>query len=136
MIAADLPLLFPVHPRTRANLQKFGIDLGADITFVGPQAYMSFLNLWKDSVVVLTDNGGLQEETSALGAPCITIREDTERPVTVDEGTNELAGTDLARIVTEARKIMRGEGKQSRRPQLWDGRAAERIVGILAKALA
>ncbi len=135
-IAVDLPLLFPVHPRTRANLEKFGIDLGPDITLVGPQGYMSFLNLWKDAVVVLTDSGGLQEETTALGVPCITIRENTERPVTVQEGTNVLAGTDPARIVAEARKVMRGQGKQGRRPHLWDGRAAERIVGILVKELA
>lgn len=135
-IAVDLPLLFPVHPRTRANLEKFGIDLGPNITLVGPQGYMAFLNLWKDAVVVLTDSGGLQEETTALGVPCITIRENTERPVTVEEGTNVLVGTDPARIVAEARKVMRGEGKQGRRPHLWDGRAAERIVGILARELA
>lgn len=135
-IAADLPLIFPVHPRTRSNLEKFGIDLGPDITLVGPQAYMAFLNLWKDAAVVLTDSGGLQEETTALGVPCITIRENTERPVTVDEGSNVLAGTDPERIVAEARKILRGEGKQARRPHLWDGKAAERIVEILARELA
>ncbi len=134
-IAADLPLLFPVHPRTRANLEKFGVDLGPNITLVGPQGYMAFLNLWKDAVAVLTDSGGLQEETTALGVPCITIRENTERPVTVEEGTNVLAGTDPARIVAETRKVMRGEGKQGRRPALWDGRAAERIVRILAAEL-
>jgi UDP-N-acetylglucosamine 2-epimerase (non-hydrolysing) len=134
-IAADLPLLFPVHPRTRANLEKFGVDLGPNITLVGPQGYMAFLNLWKDAVAVLTDSGGLQEETTALGVPCVTIRENTERPVTVEEGTNVLAGTDPARIVAETRKVMRGEGKQGRRPALWDGRAAERIVRILAAEL-
>lgn len=134
-IAAELPLIFPVHPRTRGNLEKFGIDLGPNITLVGPQAYMAFLNLWKDAAVVLTDSGGLQEETTALGVPCITIRENTERPVTVDEGTNVLAGTDPARIVFEARKVLRGEGKQGRRPHLWDGKAAERIVAVLAAAL-
>ncbi|MDO8934098.1 MAG: UDP-N-acetylglucosamine 2-epimerase (non-hydrolyzing) [Rhodocyclaceae bacterium] len=134
-IAAELPLLFPVHPRTRGNLEKFGIDLGPNITLVGPQGYMSFLNLWKDAVVVLTDSGGLQEETTALGVPCITIRENTERPVTVEEGTNVLTGTDPARIVAEARKAMRGEGKQGRRPHLWDGKAAERIVAILASEM-
>ena len=85
--------------------------------------------------MVLTDSGGLQEETTALGVPCITIRENTERPVTVEEGTNVLAGTDPAQIVDAARKVMRGEGKQGRRPHLWDGLAAERIVGILAKEL-
>ncbi|MDI6746179.1 MAG: UDP-N-acetylglucosamine 2-epimerase (non-hydrolyzing) [Rhodocyclaceae bacterium] len=135
-IAAELPLLFPVHPRTRGNLEKFGIDLGPNISLIGPQAYMSFLNVWKDAVVVLTDSGGLQEETTALGVPCITIRENTERPITVEDGTNVLVGTDPARIVAEARKILRGEGKQGRRPHLWDGRAAERIVAILVRELA
>lgn len=135
-IAVDLPLVFPVHPRTRANLEKFGIDLGTNITLHGPQSYMAFLNLWKDAVVVLTDSGGLQEETTALGVPCITIRENTERPVTVEEGTNVLVGTDPARIVAEAHKVMRGEGKQGRRPHLWDGRTAERIVRILDRELA
>jgi UDP-N-acetylglucosamine 2-epimerase (non-hydrolysing) len=135
-IAAELPLIFPVHPRTRANIEKFGIDLGPNITLAGPQAYMAFLNLWKDAAVVLTDSGGLQEETTALGVPCVTIRENTERPVTVDEGSNVLAGTDPAAIVLEARKILRGEGKQGRRPHLWDGKAAERIVAVLADELA
>ncbi len=134
-IAVELPLIFPVHPRTRGNLKKFGIDLGPNICIVGPQAYMAFLNLWKDAKVVLTDSGGLQEETTALGVPCITIRENTERPVTVDEGSNVLAGTDPARIVTEARKVLVGGGKQGRRPHLWDGKAAERIVQVLAEAL-
>jgi UDP-N-acetylglucosamine 2-epimerase (non-hydrolysing) len=135
-IAAELPLIFPVHPRTRANIEKFGIDLGPNITLAGPQAYMAFLNLWKDAAVVLTDSGGLQEETTALGVPCVTIRENTERPVTVDEGSNVLAGTDPAAIVLEARKILRGEGKQGRRPHLWDGKAAERIVAVLSSELA
>ena len=134
-IATELPLIFPVHPRTRGNLEKFGIDLGPNITLVGPQAYMAFLNLWKDAAVVLTDSGGLQEETTALGVPCITIRENTERPVTVNEGSNVLAGTDPARIIAEVRKVLRGEGKQGRRPHLWDGKAAERIVEVLVKEL-
>ncbi|ARO86548.1 UDP-N-acetylglucosamine 2-epimerase (non-hydrolyzing) [Nitrosospira lacus] len=134
-IAHELPLIFPVHPRTRGNLEKFGINLGPNITLMGPQAYMAFLHLWKDAAVVLTDSGGLQEETTALGVPCITIRENTERPVTVEEGSNVLAGTDPARIVSEARKVLRGEGKQGRRPYLWDGKAAERIVEVLAREL-
>jgi UDP-N-acetylglucosamine 2-epimerase (non-hydrolysing) len=135
-IATELPLIFPVHPRTRNNLEKFEIDLESRITLVGPQGYMAFLNLWKDAAVVLTDSGGLQEETTALGVPCITIRENTERPVTVEEGSNVLVGTEPARIVDEVRKVLRGEGKQGRRPHLWDGRAAERIVKILAMELA
>ncbi len=134
-IAAQLPLIFPVHPRTRANLSAFGIDLGPNITLVGPQAYMAFLNLWKDAAVVLTDSGGLQEETTALGVPCITIRENTERPVTVDEGSNVLAGTNPVRIIACARQILAGEGKQGRRPHLWDGKAAERIVAVLTDEL-
>ena len=134
-ISAELPLIFPVHPRTRANIEKFGIDLGSNITLAGPQAYMAFLNLWKDAAVVLTDSGGLQEETTALGVPCVTIRENTERPVTVDEGSNVLAGTDPEKIMLEARKVLRGEGKQGRRPHLWDGKAAERIVDVLAREL-
>lgn len=135
-IAAELPMIFPVHPRTRNNLSQFGIDLGPDITLIGPQGYMSFLDLWKDAVVVLTDSGGLQEETTALGVPCITIRDNTERPVTVDEGSNVLAGTDPVRIIAEVRKVLRGEGKQGRRPHLWDGKAAQRIVEVLAMELA
>jgi UDP-N-acetylglucosamine 2-epimerase (non-hydrolysing) len=135
-VAADLPLIFPVHPRTRAKLDQFGIELGPHITLAGPQGYMAFLNLWKDAALVLTDSGGLQEETTALGVPCITMRTTTERPVTVDEGSNVLAGTDPAAIVACARQILRGEGKQGRRPHLWDGHAAHRIVDILAHALA
>ena len=135
-VAAELPPIFAVHPRTRGNLEKFGIDPGPNITLVGPQAYMAFLHLWKDAAVVLTDSGGLQEETTALGVPCITIRENTERPVTVEEGSNVLAGTDPARIVAEARKVLRGAGRQGRRPHLWDGKAAQRIVEVLAGELA
>lgn len=135
-IGERLPLIFPVHPRTRGNLARFGIDLGADVALVGPRAYMEFLNLWKDAAVVLTDSGGLQEETTALGVPCVTIRENTERPVTIDEGTNVLVGTDAERIVAEALKAVDGGAKTGRRPALWDGRAAERIVDILARELA
>ncbi|MTW33389.1 UDP-N-acetylglucosamine 2-epimerase (non-hydrolyzing) [Pseudoduganella danionis] len=135
-ISAELPLIFPVHPRTRANLDKFGIDLGPHVMLVGPQGYMAFLNLWKDAAVVLTDSGGLQEETTALGVPCVTIRENTERPVTVDEGSNVLVGTDPQQMVAQVRLILSGQGKQGRRPALWDGKAAERIVTILAGVLA
>ena len=135
-VSAQLPLIFPVHPRTRGNLEKSGIDLGSNVALVRPLAYMEFLNLWKDAAVVLTDSGGLQEETTALGVPCVTIRENTERPVTVDEGTNVLVGTDPLKIVSEARKILKGEGKAGRRPELWDGHAAARIVELLAKELA
>lgn len=134
-ISRRLPLAFPVHPRTRANLEKFGIDLGADIELMPPQPYMSFLHLWKDAVVVLTDSGGLQEETTVLGVPCVTLRENTERPITVDEGTNVLAGTDPARVIELAAAAIEGSGKRGRRPALWDGQSARRIVDVLAAAL-
>ena len=134
-VAADIPLVFPVHPRTRANMERLGLEIGPDIHLLAPQAYMSFLNLWKDAVVVLTDSGGLQEETTALGVPCVTIRESTERPVTVEEGTNTLAGTNPARIVEAAQAVIRGGGKKGQRPALWDGRAATRIVDVLAGLL-
>jgi UDP-N-acetylglucosamine 2-epimerase (non-hydrolysing) len=135
-ISRQLPLIFPVHPRTRANLDKFGVSLGGEVTLTRPLSYMEFLNVWKDAEMVLTDSGGLQEETTALGVPCITLRENTERPITVEEGTNVLAGTNPQRVIDEAKKIMRGEGKQGHRPHLWDGNAAQRIVAILAKELA
>ena len=134
-ISEKLPLAFPVHPRTRANIERFGIDLGSDIELMRPQPYMSFLHLWKDAAVVLTDSGGLQEETTALGVPCVTVRENTERPITVDEGTNVLAGTNPHRVIDLALEIVAGRSKRGRRPALWDGRAAERIVGILAARL-
>jgi len=135
-VSQTLPLAFPVHPRTRSNLEKFGIELGPRVALMPPLAYMEFLNLWKDASVVLTDSGGLQEETTALGVPCVTLRTNTERPVTVTEGTNVLAGSDLDLIVQAVRTVLAGGGKQGRRPHLWDGQAADRTVEILARALA
>lgn len=135
-VAQDLPLIFPVHPRTGARLRAFGIDLGPGVTLAGPQSYMAFLDLWKDAALVLTDSGGLQEETTALGVPCVTLRENTERPVTVEQGSNVLAGSDPDAILAHVQAILRGEGKRGRRPQLWDGHAAERIVAVLARELA
>ncbi|MEP7297027.1 MAG: UDP-N-acetylglucosamine 2-epimerase (non-hydrolyzing) [Burkholderiales bacterium] len=135
-VSEKLPLVFPVHPRTRGNLEKFGIDLGPRITLLPPLAYMEFLNLWKDATIVLTDSGGLQEETTALGIACVTLRANTERPVTVSEGTNVLVGSDRDLIVEAVRKVLAGEGKQGRRPHLWDGQAAERTVEILVRSLA
>ena len=135
-VADELPLVFPVHPRTRGNLEKIGMTLSPAIHLLAPQPYMSFLNLWKDATLVLTDSGGLQEETTALGVPCITLRETTERPVTVDEGTNHLAGTDPAIIVALALAILAKGGKPGRQPHLWDGKAAQRIVDVLVARLA
>lgn len=134
-ISEQLPLVFPVHPRTRGNLESFGIDLGANVILTKPLSYMEFLNLWQDASLILTDSGGLQEETTALGIPCLTLRENTERPVTVDEGTNTIVGVDPQRIVAAAEAVLAGKGKAGRRPRLWDGRAAERIVETLAGVL-
>jgi UDP-N-acetylglucosamine 2-epimerase (non-hydrolysing) len=89
---------------------------------------MDFLNLWKDAALVLTDSGGLQEETTALGVPCLTLRHNTERPITVEEGTNTLVGTDHDTIFDAAQRVLAGQGKVGKRPALWDGHAAERIV--------
>lgn len=135
-VSQKLPLAFPVHPRTRSNLEKFGIDLGPNVVLLPPLAYMEFLNLWKDAAVVLTDSGGLQEETTALDIPCVTLRSNTERPVTVTEGTNVLVGSDRELIVEAVRKVLAGDGKRGRRPHLWDGQAADRTVEILVRALA
>jgi len=134
-VSEELPLVFPVHPRTRNNLERHGISMGPSVELMAPLPYMAFLNLWKDATVVLTDSGGLQEETTALGVPCVTLRENTERPVTVDEGSNVLAGTQPEAVIAAARAAIRGEAKRGRRPALWDGRASERIVEILAGKL-
>src|SRR5690606_18749262 len=113
-ISATLPLVFPVHPRTRGKLEQFGLELGPNVVLTRPLSYMDFLNLWKDARLILTDSGGLQEETTALGIACLTLRENTERPVTVDEGTNTMVGCDPARIVAAAREALAGRSKEGR----------------------
>jgi UDP-N-acetylglucosamine 2-epimerase (non-hydrolysing) len=133
VICKRLPLIFPIHPRTQATLDRFGLALPDGMARTKPQPYMPFLNLFKDAKLVLTDSGGIQEETTALGVPCLTLRENTERPITAAEGTNVVVGTSTERIIAEAEKILDGKGKAGRRPELWDGRAAERIVEILAR---
>lgn len=134
-IAQELPLVFPVHPRTRASLDRHAIDLGPDILALPPLSYMEFLSLWKDADIILTDSGGLQEESSAVGVRCVTLRDSTERPVTLTDGTNVLAGTDPERILQAARQSLQ-QPPSSRRPRLWDGRAAERILdAIIASPL-
>jgi UDP-N-acetylglucosamine 2-epimerase (non-hydrolysing) len=134
-VAEELPLIFPVHPRTLANLQRFGLVPAAGIVLTTPLSYMDFLNLWKDAALVMTDSGGLQEETTALGVPCLTLRHNTERPITVEEGTNTLVGTDRDNIFHASQRILAGQGKAGKRPALWDGHAAERIVQHLEALL-
>jgi UDP-N-acetylglucosamine 2-epimerase (non-hydrolysing) len=103
------------------------------IRLVDPLGYVDFLALALGARLVLTDSGGLQEETTALGVPCLTLRESTERPVTIEVGTNQLVGADPLRVVSAAREVLAGAGKKGRIPQLWDGRAAERIASVLVR---
>ncbi len=133
-VGKDLPVLFPAHPRTLAGLEKWSIGL-THVRPVEPLGYLDFLGLMAKASIVLTDSGGIQEETTALGVPCITIRENTERPVTIEVGTNILAGTGRAGILAAYRRI-RAQKITGRRPDLWDGQAALRVVDVFEKWLA
>jgi UDP-N-acetylglucosamine 2-epimerase (non-hydrolysing) len=137
-IARQLPLVFALHPRTRANIERFGLQhLIADpqLILLPPQGYLEMLGLMAGARIVLTDSGGLQEETTALGVPCLTLRENTERPITVEQGTNTMVGRNTAEIRRHADEILAGRGKQGRLPELWDGHSAERIAADLASWL-
>jgi len=131
-IAEERPILFPVHPRTRKKIEQFGLVLTPRIRLLPPLGFREALFLWKDAAVVLTDSGGLQEETTALGVPCVTIRTNTERPITVEQGTNILAGTDPDKIVAACRQALQSDkGRKGCKPPNWDGKAAERIWDFL-----
>lgn len=137
-LSTSLPLVFAMHPRTRANVTRFGLDrviANAAIAVLPPQGYLQMLGLMAGATLVLTDSGGLQEETTALGVPCVTLRENTERPITVEQGTNTLAGNDPAAIRAAVKEILDGGGKRGRIPDLWDGHAAERIAADLCNWL-
>ena len=131
-IQQKIPIVFPVHPRTQKCIEAHGLadrfTRAAGIRRVEPLGYLEFLSLTSRAKLILTDSGGLQEESTALGIPCLTLRENTERPITVNEGTNIVVGTDDARIRHEAAEIFAGRGKAGRIPALWDGKTAERIV--------
>ncbi|HWS44465.1 MAG TPA: UDP-N-acetylglucosamine 2-epimerase (non-hydrolyzing) [Acidimicrobiia bacterium] len=132
-IAAEVPLLFPVHPRTRATIETSGLgDATGWIRFLEPLGYLEFLCLEAGAAIVLTDSGGIQEETTVLGVPCLTLRDNTERPITVTEGTNHLVGTDPDTIRSVAARVIT-EPVAPRRPELWDGHTASRIAAVLAK---
>lgn len=135
-IAKEVPLIFPLHPRTQNRMREGGLceawqDASNGVCLVPPMSYLQFLRLQSEATLVITDSGGVQEETTALGVPCLTVRENTERPITISEGTNLLVGLNGSRLVQEARKILRGEGKKGRVPTLWDGHASARIVRTL-----
>jgi UDP-N-acetylglucosamine 2-epimerase (non-hydrolysing) len=134
-IAKSIPIIFPVHPRTRRQIKRFGLEkyYNGNIKLLGPLGYSDFIKLYPKAKLVLTDSGGIQEETTVLDIPCLTIRENTERPITITHGTNILVGTDERKIVEEATKILRGTRKRRKTIKYWDGKAAERIVKILVK---
>lgn len=130
-LAHELPVVFPVHPRTRARLADVHVGTGSQdsgLHFIEPLGYLEFLGLQAAARLILTDSGGIQEESTALGVPCLTVRENTERPITISEGTNTLVGTDPTRILAAAREVLSEGGKQGRIPKLWDGHTAERVV--------
>ena len=136
-IAVRLPIIFPVHPRTRARLEEFGfnerVQSNPDLRLISPLGYLDFLRLYSGARLVLTDSGGIQEETTALGIPCLTLRENTERPITVELGTNQIVGTSTERITGAAMKALSEprEREHARLPPLWDGHTAPRILDAL-----
>lgn len=131
-LSQELPMIFPVHPRTRRQLETLGLNSPADgVLITTPLGYLEFLCLQKYAAVVITDSGGVQEETTFLNTPCLTLRKNTERPVTVELGTNQLVGDDMCVLAAEIKKVLSGEGKQGKRPPLWDGQAAARIAALL-----
>jgi UDP-N-acetylglucosamine 2-epimerase (non-hydrolysing) len=129
-ISKSIPVLFPIHPRTAKRVQDFGLSM-TGIRTMDPLGYLEFLNLESTATVVLTDSGGLQEETTILRVPCLTLRNNTERPVTIEHGTNIMVGPDKARILDAFQRIMNGDWKPAGPPEYWDGHAAERIVRCL-----
>ncbi len=135
-ISREIPLIFPIHPRTRARIESFGLAGLLDQTRIlqlQPLGYLQLLGLMEKAKLVLSDSGGIQEETTALGVPCITLRENTERPITVEQGTNTVVGSDAAAIELCTRGILETGGKSGRIPELWDGKAAQRIADVIVR---
>ena len=136
-IQQHIKIVFPIHPRSKSRLKEFGLDdvlKGMpQLIIIEPLGYLDFLQLMSQAKFIITDSGGIQEETTALGIPCLTLRENTERPVTVTQGTNIVIGRDAHKMVAESMKILQGDIKKGRRPDLWDGMAAKRITEILLK---
>ena len=136
-ISRDVPVLFPVHPRTRARMAEAGIEFRggkSKLQILDPIPYLEFLALQSRAAVVITDSGGIQEETTYLGVPCLTVRENTERPITVSLGTNILVGRDIQYLRTELEAVLAGRAKRGTAPPLWDGHAAERIAQVMVSA--
>jgi UDP-N-acetylglucosamine 2-epimerase (non-hydrolysing) len=133
LVAADIPVLFPVHPRTKAKLDAEGAEIAPGLKLVDPVGYLEFLSLESDATAVLTDSGGIQEETTYLGVPCFTLRDNTERPVTIELGTNTMLGLDPARIAEIPGLITDGGVVTTEPPPLWDGKASQRIAELIAR---
>jgi UDP-N-acetylglucosamine 2-epimerase (non-hydrolysing) len=129
--SGDIPILFPVHPRTRERLHQLKLKIASSARLCDPLPYLSFVGLMARAKYVLTDSGGIQEESTVLNVPCLTLRWNTERPITVTKGTNKLVGTDAEKIEKGVEEILAGKWRRGRRPPLWDGRAAVRIVDII-----
>jgi len=129
-VSAELAVVFPVHPRTRQRIREFGIET-PNLYLLEPMPYIDFLALQVRAAVVITDSGGIQEETTYLKVPCLTLRQNTERPITIELGTNILVGDDTAKLRAEMSKILAGNAKHGTIPPLWDGRASERIADVL-----
>jgi len=134
-ISERIQIIFPIHPRTRQMIEKAGIDISTNpnLIFTDPLGYIDFLHLIKNSELIITDSGGIQEESTFLQVQCITVRNNTERPITVEVGTNQLIGTDAEKIKKAAFDIISGNKKQGKIPELWDGKTSERIVRILSE---
>lgn len=136
-ISEKLPVIFPVHPRTKAKIVEFGFAArieSSNIKLIEPLGYLDFLRLYSGARLVLTDSGGIQEETTALGIPCLTLRQNTERPITIEMGTNVLVGTNAEKITRTAFEILENDSKKDTKiPPLWDGRAAQRICDVLSE---
>ena len=130
-ISQQYQLIFPIHPRTKKSLPAHFITACSNMLFTEPLGYLQFLKLQKNAAFVITDSGGIQEESTYLGVPCFTLRNNTERPVTVQLGTNILVGTHIENLKNEVNKFLNGERKQASIPPLWDGKAAQRIAGIV-----
>jgi len=144
VLSQDLPIIFPIHPRTRKRINDFGLNHLVvhnaknhknhhSIQDIEPLGYLDFLRLMSSAKLVLTDSGGMQEETTALGIPCLTLRENTERPITVKKGTNRVVGTDQQRIIQEGLDALNRGSRSGCKPPLWDGKSAERIIQMLLK---
>jgi UDP-N-acetylglucosamine 2-epimerase (non-hydrolysing) len=130
-VSQDLSVIFPAHPRTRKRIDDFGLH-SDQLQILDPLSYLEFLGMQSRATVVITDSGGIQEETTYLGVPCLTLRENTERPVTVSLGTNVLVGRDPGKLRSELSRVLAGNAKKGTIPPLWDGHAGERIAALLA----